>query len=79
MAAAVNNELIAKYRRHSLLILPVMLHSLYISMRHKSLKYMIHVPMAFYTASWIVLYMSLKLCGFQPLKKSYDGKKQLPS
>lgn len=64
---------------YNFLIIPVIAHAILLSIKHKSLKYLTHVPLSFYTALWIIFYLLLKIVGFHPAKKSYDGEKTIKS
>jgi glycosyltransferase involved in cell wall biosynthesis len=62
---------------YALLILPCLIHSLAIAVKHRSIKYLIHTPLCAYTAFWIVTYMAIKVLGFRLTLKSYDGQKKI--
>ena len=56
------------------LVLPL-LDSFYLIITRKSLFYLVHVPLCFYTATLIVFHRLLKLFGFRPPLRSYDESK----
>jgi glycosyltransferase involved in cell wall biosynthesis len=62
---------------YALLVLPCLIHSLYIAVKHRSLKYLIHTFLCAYTAFWIAIYMTIKILGVRPTLKSYDGQKKI--
>lgn len=62
---------------YSLLILPCLLHSLLIAVKHRNIKYLIHTVLCSYTAFWIVTYMTIKVLGIRLSLRSYDGQKKI--
>lgn len=63
---------------YNFLLLPVLIHSLILSIKHKSIGYIIHFYLSFYTACLIIFYMLIKVMGVKPELRSYDEKKIRP-
>ncbi len=57
------------------LVLPIA-DALYLAVTRRNIGYFIHLPLCLYTSFSILYYMCLRLCGVQPLLKSY-GEQQV--
>lgn len=53
-------------------ILFPLIDSIYLVATRKKISYFIHLPLVLYTASYILLYMTMKVIGYKPYLKSYD-------
>jgi hypothetical protein len=60
---------------YALLIIPCLVGTIKLLITRKSWVYCFHLPLSIYTAVQIVYNQGLKLLGYKPKLKSYDGKK----
>ena len=61
------------YIPYSLTIVLPLFDSVYLAVKNKNIKYLVHFLLTLYTALSIIFLYFLKICGYQPLLKSYDG------
>jgi glycosyltransferase involved in cell wall biosynthesis len=62
---------------YSLLVIPALVDSIYLSISRKKIGYLVHIFLCIYCASTIVIFLILSLFGYSPNLKSYDEKKIL--
>lgn len=58
------------------LILPL-IDSILLAIKNKNIKYLMHIVLTLYTALTIIYLYILKICGYRPPLKSYDGSKKI--
>lgn len=62
---------------YSLLIFPALAHGCALALVRRNCVYLLHPAFSFYVMIQIILQYSLKLMGYRPQMKSYDGKKDI--
>lgn len=62
------------YVLYSCLVIPVLLHSIYISLINKNLGYMVHFFYNEYIVFWIIVFTAMKVVGYTPKRKKGYAK-----
>jgi glycosyltransferase involved in cell wall biosynthesis len=78
------DSLWGKYRKYFFpiytftIVLPL-IDAIQLAISRKQPRYLIHVPLTIYTASYVLFQLALRLVGYRPQQKSYDESKVIKS